>query len=56
MQRDNGLCFFMEEWRIVGIFTIYHNVNLNSDRKCNRKLGREKNQCRSEEIGLLEEE
>lgn len=45
-----------EEWRIVGILTIYHSVNLNSDRKCTGKLGRGKNQHMSEEIGLLEDE
>ena len=40
----------------LGIFTLYHNVKLNSDRKCNRRLGREKNQCKLEAIGLLEDE
>lgn len=41
----------------MGIFTIYHNVNLNSDRKCNRSLEKEKNnRCRLEGVGLLEDE
>ena len=42
-----------EEWRIMGIFTVYLNVNLNSDRKYNRRLKKEKNQCRLERVGLL---
>lgn len=43
-----------EEWRIMGIFTVYLNVNLNSDRKYKRRLKKEiKNQCRLERAGLL---
>lgn len=48
-----------KEWRIVGIFTIYHNVNLNSYRKYNRQLEKDKKRkshCRLEEVGLLENE
>lgn len=31
-----------KEWRIVGIFTVCHNVNLNSDRKCNNAIERKR--------------
>lgn len=42
---------------MVGIFTIYHNVNLKSDRKYNRWLDKEKKKshCRLEGVSLLED-